>query len=83
MLAFLVELIILIAVLLCVHREQRPWVFLIGVIVIITPVWILLVAIPTCAVGFVTHRLLRGRRKTRLAGAALDRQLSVVEWRSL
>ena len=42
MLAFLVELVILIAVLVVVHSEQRPWFFLLGVAVIITPVWILL-----------------------------------------
>ena len=83
MLAFLVELVILIAVLVCVHSEQRPWVFLSGVAVIITPVWILLAAIPICAVGFVIHRLLRLRRKTRLAVAVLDRQLTVEQWRSL
>jgi hypothetical protein len=83
MLAFLVELIILVAVLLCVHQEQRPWVFLIGVVVIITPVWVLFVAIPICTVGFVIHKLLRLRRKTRLAGAVLDRQLTVEQWRSL
>lgn len=86
MLAFLVELVILIAVLLCVHQEQRPWVFLIGVIVIITPVWILFGAIPICAVGFAVHRLLRLRRKKRHAGVALDRQLTVrefLDWGSL
>ena len=86
MLAFLVELVILIAVLLCVQQEQRPWVFLIGVIVIITPIWILLGAIPICAVGFATHRLLRLHRKNRHAGAVLDRQLTVrefLDWRSL
>jgi hypothetical protein len=86
MLAFLIELIILVAVLLCVHQEQRPWVFLIGVIVIITPVWILLAALPICAVGFGVYRFLRLRRKKRHAGAALDRQLTVTEfldWRSL
>jgi hypothetical protein len=81
--AFLVELVILIAVLVCVHSEQRPWVFLIGVVVIITPVWVLLGAIPICAVAFVIHRLVRLRRKTGLASAVLDRQLTVKHWRSL
>jgi hypothetical protein len=83
MLAFLIELIILVAVLLCVHREQRALVFLSGVVVIITPVWILLAAVPICSVGFVIHKLLRLRRKTRLASAVLDRQLTVEQWRSL
>ncbi len=86
MLAFLVELVILIAALLCVHQEQRPWVFLTGVIVIITPVWILLAALPIYAVGFGIYRLLRLRRKNRHASAALDRQLTVrefLDWRSL
>ena len=82
MLAFLVELVILIAVLVCVHSEQRPWVFLIGVVVIITPVWVLLGAIPICAVGFVVHRLLRLHRKKGLASVALDRQLTASEWKS-
>ncbi len=80
MLAFLVELIILVAALLCVHQEQRPWVFLIGVIVIITPVWVLLAAIPICAVGFAVRCLIRARRRTGYASAVLTRQLSVAEW---
>ncbi len=80
MFAFLVELVILIAALLCVHQEQRPWVFLSGVIVIITPVWILLPATGIFVISFGVRQGMRSRHRERLARTALDRQLTSAEW---
>jgi len=82
MFAFLAELVILFAALLCVDHEQRPWVFLIGIVVIVTPVWVLLGVIPICVGAFIIHRFLRLRRKKRYVGAVLTRQLTPNEWRN-
>ena len=83
MLAFLVELAILILVLLCVGDEHRPWVFLGGVIIIVTPWWIVLGLGFLFAVAVAGRWLRRAYRKQRFADAALSRQLTVAEWRSL
>jgi hypothetical protein len=83
MLAFLVELAILILVMLCVGQEQRPWVFLGGVILIVTPWWIVLGLGVLFAVAVVARWLHRAYRRKSFADAALSRQLTVAEWRSL